>query len=413
MLTTKTPVIPFDAALARQDFPALQQTINGHPLVYLDNGATTQKPQAVLDAIDNYYRHNNANVHRGVHTLSDRATTAYENARRRVADFINAPDPRTVVFVRGTTEAINLIAHGIGSRLNAGDEILLTRMEHHSNIVPWQLAAERCGAILKVVDFDANGELSLAHFKQLLTEKTRFVSIVHASNALGTINPVAEIVRLAHAIDVPVLLDGAQAAPHIPIDVQALDCDFYCFSGHKVYGPTGIGVLYGKADWLERLPPYQGGGEMIASVRFEKTTYHSVPHKFEAGTPNIAGAVGLHAALDYLSACGLDAVAAHERRLAKLLTERLQTFPRLRLIGTAAEKVGVVSFVFEDIHAHDVGTILDQAGVAIRAGHHCAMPALAALQVPATVRASFGLYNTDEEVERLLQALGKVRSLFS
>jgi cysteine desulfurase/selenocysteine lyase len=397
----------------RADFPILEERVHGEPLVYLDNGATTQKPAAVIDSEARYYRQCNGNVHRGVHELSRRATDAYEAARATAARFINAARAEEIVFVRGTTEAINLVAQSYARpRLAPGDEILISAMEHHSNIVPWQMVCEQTGAVLKVVPIDDAGEFRFDAYERLLSERTRIVAVTHLSNALGTINPVARIVAVAHARGVPVLLDGAQAVAHLHVDVRALDCDFYAFSGHKVYGPTGIGVLYAKAALLAAMPPYQGGGDMIRSVSFEKTEYNVIPYKFEAGTPNIAGAIALASALDYVSGAGIDAVAAHEAGLLGYANGALGALPELRLIGTAREKAGIVSFVLDGVHAHDVATILDRRGVAVRAGHHCAMPVMERYGVPATVRASFALYNTREDVDALVAGLVKVREIF-
>jgi cysteine desulfurase/selenocysteine lyase len=397
----------------RADFPILEERVHGEPLVYLDNGATTQKPAAVIDSEARYYRQCNGNVHRGVHELSRRATDAYEAARATAARFINAARAEEIVFVRGTTEAINLVAQSYARpRLAPGDEILISAMEHHSNIVPWQMVCEQTGAVLKVVPIDDAGEFRFDAYERLLSERTRIVAVTHLSNALGTINPVARIVAVAHARGVPVLLDGAQAVAHLHVDVRALDCDFYAFSGHKVYGPTGIGVLYAKAALLAAMPPYQGGGDMIRSVSFEKTEYNVIPYKFEAGTPNIAGAIALASALDYVSGAGIDAVAAHEAGLLDYANGALGALPELRLIGTAREKAGIVSFVLDGVHAHDVATILDRRGVAVRAGHHCAMPVMERYGVPATVRASFALYNTREDVDALVAGLVKVREIF-
>ena len=403
----------FDVAAIRRDFPILQQTVNGHPLVYLDNAATTQKPKAVLDALQHFYASDNANIHRGVHELSQRATAAYEQAREKARSLVNARSTAEILFVRGTTEAINLIAHSFGARVAAGDEILLTRMEHHSNIVPWQMLCERQGAVLQVVPVNERGEVAVEDFERLLSPRTRIVSLVHLSNALGTINPVKEIIALAHRRGVPVLLDGAQAAARIPIDVQDLDCDFYAFSGHKLYGPTGIGVLYGKSELLEAMPPFLGGGDMIASVSFEKTLYNKLPNKFEAGTPHVAGAIGLGAAIDYVRGIGIGAIAAHEDALLKHATERVSRVPGLRIVGTAREKAGILSFVMEGVHPHDLGTILDQQGIAIRAGHHCTQPLMEHFGLPATARASFGMYNTLAEVDALVEGLGKVQEVFA
>ena len=404
----------YDVHARRRDFPILDQEVRGRPLVYLDNGATSQKPRAVIEALRHYYEHDNSNVHRGVHALSERATRDFEAARDEVARFVNAPDRRAVVFVRGTTEAINLVAGSyLRPKLRKGDEILVSHMEHHSNIVPWQILCEQSGARLEVIPISDEGELDLEAYHGLLGERTRFVSIVHLSNALGTINPVKEMCRAAHAAGARVLVDGAQAAPHLAVDVQDLDCDFYAFSGHKVYGPTGIGVLIGKTELLDAMPPYQGGGEMIRRVSFEEgTTYNDLPHKFEAGTPDIAGAIGLRAALEYLSALDLEAVAAHEDALLDYATDALGDIEGVRLVGTAANKSGVLSFVLDGVHAHDIGTIVDRQGVAIRAGHHCAMPLMERLGVPATARATFALYNTREDADALVRAVTKVRELF-
>jgi cysteine desulfurase/selenocysteine lyase len=397
----------------RADFPILGERVHDRPLVYLDNGATTQKPASVLDAEDAYYRHSNANVHRGVHLLSQRATDAFEAARAKVARFINAQRPEEIVFVRGTTEAINLVAQSYARpQLKPGDEILISVMEHHSNIVPWQLVCEQTSAALKVVPIDDTGALDTDAYERLLSERTRLVAITHLANALGTINPVERIVAAAHAKGVPVLLDGAQAISHLPVDVRALGCDFYAFSGHKVYGPTGIGVLYARAALLEAMPPWQGGGDMIRSVTFEKTEYNAIPWKFEAGTPNIAGAIALGAALDYVDSIGMDVIAAHESDLLAYATDALGAIRGLRFIGTARDKASILSFVLDGVHAHDVGTILDHHGVAVRAGHHCAMPAMQRFGVPATVRASLALYNTREDIDALIDGLGEVREIF-
>lgn len=407
--------LPHDEAVRRWrgDFPLLRETVHGRPLVYLDNGATTQKPEAVIEAGRDYYRHLNANVHRGVHLLSQRATDAYEAARTRVARFVNAARPEEIVFVRGTTEAINLVAQSYArTRLQAGDEIVISAMEHHSNIVPWQLVCEQTGARLKVVPIDDTGAFEFDAYERLLGARTRLVAVTHLSNALGSLNPVRRIVAAAHAHGVPVLLDGAQAIAHLPVDVRALDCDFYAFSGHKIYGPTGIGVLYAKAALLDAMPPWQGGGDMIRTVSFERTEYHAIPYRFEAGTPNIAGAIGLAAALDYVSALGIETIAAHETALLAYAHEALYAVPGLRPVGTARHKAGLVSFVFDGVHAHDVGTILDRHGVAVRAGHHCAMPVMQRYGVPATVRASFALYNTRGDVDVLVDGLAHVREVF-
>jgi len=397
----------------KADFPILQQQLGNKPLVYLDSGASSQKPQVVIDAMTEYYRHDHSNVHRGVHTLSQRATTAYEQARQKVADFINAPSSSDVIFVRGTTEAINLVANSYGaSRLQPDDEVLITALEHHANIVPWQMICERTGARLRVLPINASGELQCEQLDTLLTPKTRIVAVAHISNALGTVNPVAAIIEKAHAAGAVVLIDGAQSVPHVEIDVQALDCDFFCFSGHKVYGPTGIGALYGRQSLLQQMPPWQGGGDMIRVVTFDKTTYADPPVRFEAGTPDIAEAIGLGVALEYVSAIGLNNIAAHEQALLEYATAQLNTVPGLQIIGTAAHKAAVVSFLLKGIHPHDLGTILDAEGVAIRAGHHCAMPVMQFFSIPATARASFGLYNSMEDIDVLVAALHKARKLF-
>ncbi|MEZ4898001.1 MAG: cysteine desulfurase [Saprospiraceae bacterium] len=401
-------LLDYPVEALRQQFPLLQTTMNGKPLVFLDSAASSQKPQKVLEALDHYYRYTHANVHRGVYTLSQEATEAYEQGRRIARQFLNAAHDEEVLFVRGTTEAINLVAASYGRKyLQHGNEILLSGLEHHSNIVPWQLIAEATGAQIRVVPVLDNGELDLDAYRKLLGDRTRMVAVAHVSNTLGTINPVEEIIRLAHDRGVPVLLDGAQAAPHATIDVQALDVDFYAFSGHKVYGPTGIGILYGKKKWLEELPPYQGGGEMIAQVTFEKTTYAELPHKFEAGTPDISGAVGLGAALQFVMDTGREAIALHEARLLEYTTGNLLEIDGLRIYGTAAEKAGVVSFLVDDIHPYDMGTILDQLGIAVRTGHHCTQPLMDRFGIPGTVRASFGMYNTREDVDRLITGVRK------
>lgn len=404
----------YDVQRVRRDFPILSQKVHGKPLVYLDNAATTQKPRQVLDAIVSYYSEDNANVHRGVHQLSERATEAYEGARAIGQRFLNAARPEEIIFVRGTTEAINLIAQTYGRHnVVAGDEIIITAMEHHSNIVPWQLLCEEKGARLRVVPINDRGELILEEYEKLLGPKTKLVAVGHVSNALGTINPIRRIVELAHQQGVPVLVDGAQAAPRMKVDVRELDADFYAFSGHKIYGPTGIGVLYGKASLLDAMPPYQGGGDMISSVTFEKTLYNKLPHKFEAGTPHMEGAIGLGAALEYVNQLGIDNVQAHEQDVLAYATEQVSVIPGVRLIGTARKKTGVLSFVLESIHPHDIGTILDQEGIAIRTGHHCAQPVMQRFGVPATARASFGLYNTREDVDALVRGLNKVREVFA
>ncbi len=404
---------PFEVRRVREDFPILDQKVFGKPLAYLDNAATAQKPRAVIDAIARFYEHDNANIHRGLHALSERATAAYEDARGRLRRFVNAAQEREIVFVRGTTEAINLVAQTYGrAHVGAGDEVLITALEHHSNIVPWQILCGEKGARLRVAPIDDRGDLVLDELERLLTPKTRIVSVAHVSNALGTINPVRRIVEAAHRLSIPVLVDGAQAAPHLPIDVRDLDCDFYTLSGHKMFGPTGIGVLYGKEALLSAMPPYQGGGDMIATVTFEKTEYNRLPYKFEAGTPHIAGVIGLGAAVDYLS--GLDAAGrmAHEDDLLAYATERVGGLPRVRIVGTAREKTSVLSFVIEGVHPHDIGTILDREGVAIRAGHHCAQPLMDRLGVDATARASLALYNTREEIDALAAGLRRVLEVF-
>src|SRR5437773_2363430 len=413
MATVSLSATALDVTSIRRDFPILGTQVHGKPLIYLDNAATTQKPQVVLDRLIRYYTGENANVHRGVHLLSERATDAYEAARRTVSRFLNAADPKEIVFVRGTTEAINLVAHTYGrAHLRRGDEIIVTVMEHHSNIVPWQLLCEEKGARLRVVPMTDEGELLLGRYETMLNDHTRIVALAHVSNALGTINPVRRIVDLAHARGIPVLVDGAQAVAHMAVDVQALGCDFYTFSGHKVFGPTGIGVLYGRAALLDAMPPYQGGGDMISSVTFERTLYNVLPYKFEAGTPNIAGAVGLGAAIEYVESLGAERIAAHERDLLAYGTEALQQIPGLHLTGTAAEKGAILSFVLDGVHPHDVGTILDREGVAIRTGHHCCQPLMERLGVPATSRASLALYNTRAEIDVLVGALAKVRAVF-
>jgi cysteine desulfurase/selenocysteine lyase len=413
MPLTSSPLRPVDPAAVRAEFPILGEQVHGRPLVYLDNANTTQKPRSVIDAERHYYEHDNGNIHRSTHLLSERATRAFEGARHRVQRFMNAREAREVIFTRGCTDSINLVAQSWGrANLRPGDEIVLTRMEHHSNIVPWQLVCEQTGATLRVVPITDEGELDLEAFEQAFGERTRFASIIHVSNALGTVNPVARLVEVAHGHGVPVLLDGAQALPHLPVDVQALDCDFYAFSAHKMYGPTGTGALYGKASLLERMPPYQGGGDMIASVTFEKTTYNTLPYKFEAGTPNIAGVVGFGAAVDFLAQFDMREVAAREHELLAHATARLEAVPGVRLIGTAKDKAGVVSFVMDGVHPHDVGTILDREGVAVRTGQHCAQPVMDRYGIPATVRASLGIYNTRDDVDALVRALDRVRELF-
>lgn len=408
------PTVPaFDAQFLRGDFPILERTIDGCPLVYLDNAATTQKPQAVLDVLQSYYEQSNANVHRGVHHLSSEATRLFEQARNKVARFLHAASSREIIFTRGTTEAINLVAQSYGrARLQAGDEILISWMEHHSNIVPWQMVCQQTGAVLKVVPINDQGELILEEYQRLLSPRTKIVAVTHVSNALGTINPIEEMIALAHRQDTPVLVDGAQSVPHMPVNVRQLGCDFFAFSGHKAYGPTGIGVLYGKQELLEAMPPYQGGGDMISSVTFAQTTYNELPFKFEAGTPDIAGAIGLGAAIDYLQRVGLDNIAAHEADLLEYGHQALASVPGLTFIGTARRKAGVISFVLDGIHPHDIATILDGQGIAVRAGHHCAQPVMDRFDVAATSRASFALYNTRAEIDALVQGLIQVREVF-
>lgn len=404
----------FNVARIRKDFPILKELINGKPLVYMDNAATSQKPQVVIDALVHYYMTENSNVHRGVHTLSQRATDSYEEARVKVQQFINAAEDKEVIFVRGTTEGINLVAQTYGrENIGPGDEIIISAMEHHSNIVPWQILCQEKGARLKVVPINDDGELLLDEYESLLSPRTKLVSIVHQSNALGTINPVEQIVELAHARGVPVLLDGAQAVAHVPIDVQKIGCDFYAFSGHKLYGPTGVGALYGRADLLDAMPPYQGGGEMIRSVSFEKTLYNVIPAKFEAGTQNIAGSVGLGVAIDYVNGLGMENIAAYENELVAYGTEKLSEIEPVRLIGTARHKGSILSFVMENAHPHDVGTILDSEGIAVRTGHHCAQPLMDRFGVPATVRASLAFYNTKEEIDTLVKGIDRVIEVFS
>src|SRR6267154_4372946 len=404
----------WDVERIRADFPVLHQTVNGKPLVYLDNGASSQVPQIVIDRGSQYLKHEHSNIHRGVHYLSMKATNAYEGAREKVKRFINAGDVRECIFVRGATEGINLVMHGYGRKfIRQGDEIIISAMEHHANIVPWQMLCEEKGARLRVIPMNDAGELILDDYDALLNERTKFVAVTHVSNALGTINPVAEIIERALKYGGPVLLDGAQSAPHMPIDVQALDCDFFAFSGHKVYAPTGSGIVYGKAELLESMNPFQGGGDMIKTVTFEKTTYADLPHKMEAGTPAIASQIGLGAALDYLDTIGREAAAAHEAELLRYATEKLSAIEGVRIIGTAREKASVLSFVIDEIHPHDIGTILDQQGIAIRAGHHCAQPVMQRFKVPATARASFAFYNTKEEVDVLASTIEKVIEIFS
>jgi cysteine desulfurase/selenocysteine lyase len=407
----KTPVL--DVERVRRDFPILDRTVNGRPLVYLDSGASSQRPIAVLRAVEEYETHSHANIHRGVHALSQAATEAFEGARERVRRFINARSTKEIIFVRGTTEAINLVAQSYArTRLTAGDEIIVSALEHHANIVPWQMVCEQTGATLKVAPINARGEFLFDEYLKLLSPRTKIVAVAHVSNALGTILPVKKIVDAAHARGAVVLVDGAQAVPHSHVDVRALGCDFYAFSGHKIYGPTGIGVLYGREELLQAMPPWQGGGDMILTVSFEKTTYNGLPAKFEAGTPNISGAIGLAAAMDYIESLGIDAIAAHEHHLVELASAELQKIPGIQLVGTAPIKASIVSFVMDGVHPHDLGTILDHEGVAVRTGHHCAMPLMTFLGLPATVRASFAVYNTENDVKSLVAALGKAREVF-
>lgn len=398
----------------RADFPILHQQINGHPLVYLDNAATSQKPRQVIDAVSHYYQHDNANIHRGVHKLSQRSTDLYESARGKVRQFLNAHSDKEIIFTRGATEAINLVAQSfVRPGLQAGDEILISHLEHHANIVPWQILCEQTGAKLKVIPMTQTGELDLTHFEEMLTERTRILAIGQVSNALGTINPVKSMTEKARAKNIPVLIDGAQAVPHMTVDVQDLDCDFYVFSGHKMFAPTGIGALYGREALLNAMPPYQGGGDMILSVTFDKTIYNELPAKFEAGTPHIAGVIGLGAAIDYMWQVGIDNIAAQEHHLLEIATRKIEALPGVNIIGTAAEKAAVISFMIEGVHPHDVGTIFDQQGVAIRTGHHCAQPVMEFYDIPATARASFAFYNSEEEVDALIHAIQKTQELFA
>jgi cysteine desulfurase/selenocysteine lyase len=406
-----TPV--FDVERVRGDFPILEEQIHGKPLVYLDNAASTQKPRAVIDCMRHVYEHDYANVHRGVHTLSQRATDRFEGAREKVRAFINAARTEEIIFVRGTTEGINLVAQSYGrANLKSGDEILITHMEHHSNIVPWQMLCQQTGAVLKVAPMSRAGELLLDEFERLLSDRTKLVSVTHMSNALGTINPVERVIEMAHAKGIPVLLDGAQAIPHLAVDVRKLDCDFYVFSGHKLYGPSGVGVVYGKAERLNAMPPWQGGGDMIRMVTFERTEYNTLPYKFEAGTPDIAGVIGLGAAIDYVTGVGMDVIAEHEHRLLRYATEKALEIPELTIIGTARDKGGILSFTLDRIHPHDIGTILDRWGIALRAGHHCAMPVMDFYGVPATARASFAFYNTFEEIDVLMNGIKQLIEVF-
>jgi len=404
----------WDVERIRADFPVLHQKVNGKPLVYLDNGASSQVPQVVIDRGSVYIEQEHSNIHRGVHYLSQRATTAYEGAREKVKRFINARESRECIFVRGATEGINLVMHGYGRKfIRAGDEIIISAMEHHANIVPWQMLCEEKGARLRVIPMNDAGELLLDEYDGLLNEKTKFVAVTHVSNALGTINPIKEMIAQAHKYGVPVLIDGAQSAPHMPVDVQDLDCDFYAFSGHKMYAPTGSGIVYGKAELLEKMNPFQGGGDMIRTVTFEKTTYAELPNKMEAGTPAIASQIGLGAAIDYLNSIGREQAAAYEHELLRYATERVSAIEGVRIIGTAKRKASVLSFVIDGIHPHDIGTILDQEGIAVRAGHHCAQPVMQRFNVPATARASFAFYNTKEEIDVLARTIEKVIEIFS
>ena len=403
----------FDIQKIRADFPILSQKINGKPLVYFDNGATSQKPQVVIDAISKYYSEINANIHRGVHTLSQLATDAYEISRKKVQNHINAKFSHEVIFTSGTTAGINLVTNGFASILKPGDEILVSAMEHHSNIVPWQMLCEKTGAVLRVIPMNETGELLLEAFDQLLSKKTKIVTVNHISNALGTINPIQYIIEKSHQVGAAVLIDGAQAVPHLKPDVQQLDCDFYVFSGHKMYGPTGVGILYGKESWLNQLPPYQGGGEMIKEVTFEKTTYADLPHKFEAGTPNIAAGIVLGTAIDYMNSVGFDNIQEQEKKLLQYATEQLSAIEGLKIIGTAKEKTSVISFNIEGIHPYDIGTIIDKNGIAVRTGHHCAQPVMNFFRIPGTIRASFSFYNTTEEVDAMIEAIQKAKKMLS
>ncbi|MEC3964067.1 cysteine desulfurase [Flagellimonas halotolerans] len=411
MTEKSIPIEKFDVNTIRKDFPILQREVNGHPLVYLDNAATSQTPQQVIDTIVEYYQGYNANIHRGVHTLSQEATDAYEAARHKIQKHFGIAHPHEVIFTSGTTDSINLVANGFTSFLKEGDEILVSAMEHHSNIVPWQMLCERTGAVLKVIPMNLEGELVMEEYHKLLSDKTKLVFCNHVSNALGTINPIKEIVDAAHKVGAAVLIDGAQAAAHIKADLQALDVDFYTVSAHKMCGPTGVGMLYGKEDWLKKLPPYQGGGEMIAEVTFEKTTYADLPHKFEAGTPNICGGIAFGAALDYMNNIGFDAIAQYEDELVEYATEQLLTIDGLKIYGTAANKTSVISFNIDGIHPYDIGTIVDKLGIAVRTGHHCAQPIMDFYRIPGTVRASFSFYNTKEEVDKLVGAVKRARNM--
>lgn len=403
-----------DIHAIRRDFPILQELVHGKPLIYLDNAATSQKPRVVTDAMARFYDSENSNIHRGVHFLSAQATDAYERARTKVRRFIGAASEKEIIFVRGTTEAVNLVAQSFGRTFfKAGDEIVISAMEHHSNIVPWQLLADQIGVVLRVVPINDDGELMLTEYEKLLGPRTRLVSFVHVSNSLGTVNPVRRMIEIAHARDIPVFIDGAQAVPHLRVDVRELDCDFYAFSGHKMFSPTGVGILYGKEKWLDRMPPYQGGGDMIRSVTFEKTTYNELPFKFEAGTPNIVGGIGLGVGIDYLESIGVERIAAYEHDLLEYGTAALRSVRGLRLIGTAREKCSILSFVLDNVHPHDVGTILDMEGIAIRTGHHCTQPVMQRFGIPATSRASLAFYNTREEIDSLVAAIDKAQKVFA
>ncbi|MEW5798051.1 MAG: cysteine desulfurase [Bacteroidota bacterium] len=412
-MTTLEKEIAFDVSTVRKDFPILSSSVHGKPLVYLDNAATTQKPQIVLDTLIKYYTEQNSNIHRGVHHLSEVATFEYEKARGKVKNLLNAADGKEIVFTKGTTDGINLVAHSYGRKfVTTGDEVIISAMEHHSNIVPWQLLCEERGAKLNVIPMSDEGELLMNEFEKMLTPKTKIVSVVYVSNSLGTINPIKKIIDLAHANGTPVLIDGAQSVAHMKVDVRALDCDFFVFSGHKIFGPTGIGALYGKSEWLEKMIPYQGGGDMIRSVTFEKTTFNDLPFKFEAGTPNIAGGIGLGAAIDYVQKIGFEAIGEYEHELLEYGSDILQSVHGLRIIGTAKEKASVISFVMENAHPHDIGTILDREGIAIRTGHHCTQPVMLRFGIPATARASLSLYNTKEEIDALVCGIEKVKEIF-
>ena len=403
-----------DTNLLRKEFPVLDQEINKHKLVYFDNAATTQKPLQVIERINKYYSLENSNIHRGAHYLSQMATEAYENARKNIQSFLNAQNSNEIIFTRGTTEAVNLVASSFSKTfLGQDDEVVISAMEHHSNIVPWQMACENSGAMLKVIPMNNDGELLIDEFKKLLSDKTKIIAITHVSNSLGTVNPVKEIIALAHERNIPVLIDGAQSAPHTKVDVQDLDCDFFCMSGHKMYGPMGVGVLYGKESWLDKMQPYQGGGEMIKEVTFEKTTYNELPFKFEAGTPNVAGVLGLDAAVDFINNTGIDKIAAHENYLLNYAIEKLSKLDELRFIGQSEIRASLISFVFNDIHPYDAGTILDKLGIAIRTGHHCAQPVMDFFNIPGTIRASFAVYNSTEEIDVFISALKRVRDMFA